>query len=58
MEEWPNILIAMYIPQPTPFTQSFLEHISNLDYPKDKIDIFLHSVVRFVYYLFFDGGSG
>jgi len=44
IEDWPTILIGLYIPQPTPFVESFLHHISNLDYPKEKIHIFLSSI--------------
>lgn len=44
VQQWPNILIGLYIPAPTPFVSSYLEQISNLEYPKDKIDIFLHSI--------------
>lgn len=43
-EDWPTVLIGLFIPSPTPFVQSYLSHISNLRYPKSKIDIFLHSV--------------
>ncbi|XP_047131925.2 procollagen-lysine,2-oxoglutarate 5-dioxygenase 1 isoform X1 [Hydra vulgaris] len=41
---WPKVLIGLFIPAPTPFVTSYLEHISNLEYPKEKIDIFIHSV--------------
>eukprot|EP00111_Clytia_hemisphaerica_P018349 TCONS_00054259-protein len=44
-EDWPTILIGLFIPEPTPFVQSYLRHISSQRYPKSKIDIFLHSVV-------------
>jgi len=43
-EDWPTVLVGVFIPTLTPFINPFLHKISNLDYPKDKIDIFIHNI--------------
>jgi len=42
-EDYPRILIGIFIEFPIPFMAAMLEHISNLNYPKSKIDIFIHN---------------
>jgi len=42
-ENWPKVLIGVHIPTITPFLGPFLKQVSNLDYPKDRIDIFIHN---------------
>ena len=41
--EWPTVLIGVQIPTLTPFLAAFLKSISDLEYPKDKIDLFIHN---------------
>ena len=43
LNETPEILLAIFIEQSTPFIEEFFEKIIALDYPKDKIDLFIHS---------------
>ena len=43
LKEKPEVLIAIFIEQPTPFIEEFFEKIIALDYPKEKIDIFIHN---------------
>ncbi|XP_071946105.1 procollagen-lysine,2-oxoglutarate 5-dioxygenase 1-like isoform X2 [Antedon mediterranea] len=42
-EDLPKVLVAIFIEQPTPFLNQFFENILNLDYPKSKIDLFIHN---------------
>uniref|UniRef100_A0A8C2JB08 procollagen-lysine 5-dioxygenase n=1 Tax=Cyprinus carpio TaxID=7962 RepID=A0A8C2JB08_CYPCA len=41
--EFPQVTVAIYIEQPTPFLPEFLERFLSLDYPKDKLNIFVHN---------------
>lgn len=56
-----TIFIALFIERPTPFLEQFFEKIRALDYPKEKIHIFIHNVeeshsslVEKYYYSFLD----
>ena len=40
---WPTVHIGVYITHLTPFLDSFLSQISNLDYPKKKISVLLYN---------------
>lgn len=42
-DRWPIILLGLFIRAPTPFLDSFFRQIFALDYPKDKMDVFLHN---------------
>ncbi|TRY58499.1 hypothetical protein DNTS_004915 [Danionella cerebrum] len=41
--EFPQVTVGVYIEQPTPFLPEFLERLLSLDYPKDKLNIFVHN---------------
>ncbi|GAA6081847.1 procollagen-lysine,2-oxoglutarate 5-dioxygenase 2 isoform X1, partial [Tachysurus ichikawai] len=41
--EYPRVRIGVFIEQPTPFLPEFLQRLLTLDYPKDKLDIFIHN---------------
>ncbi|CAH0716184.1 unnamed protein product, partial [Brenthis ino] len=43
----PNVLMAVFIEQPTPFLEEFLTQIQSIDYPKRKIHLFLHNNVEY-----------
>ncbi len=43
VKETPQVVLALFVEQPTPFLIEFLEKISRLHYPKSKIDLFVHS---------------
>lgn len=49
--EWPTVLLALFIESPTPFLLEVLEKVTQLDYPKDKISLWIHCNVR-------EGGGG
>ncbi|XP_022085486.1 procollagen-lysine,2-oxoglutarate 5-dioxygenase 2-like [Acanthaster planci] len=42
-EDFPPVLMALFIEVPTPFLDDFFAQIEALDYPKKKIDLFLHN---------------
>uniref|UniRef100_A0A672IV89 procollagen-lysine 5-dioxygenase n=1 Tax=Salarias fasciatus TaxID=181472 RepID=A0A672IV89_SALFA len=43
--EYPNVLIGVFIEQPTPFLPEFFQRLLTLDYPKDKLRLFVHNNV-------------
>ncbi|XP_055696089.1 procollagen-lysine,2-oxoglutarate 5-dioxygenase isoform X1 [Lutzomyia longipalpis] len=46
-KELPVVSMAVFIEKAMPFFREFLEHLENIDYPKNKIDIFLHNNVKY-----------
>lgn len=45
-EAWPTVLVAIVIPDPSPFLLEVLEHVSGLDYPQSRMSLFLHNQVN------------
>ncbi|KAM4533418.1 procollagen-lysine,2-oxoglutarate 5-dioxygenase 2 isoform 2-T2 [Odontesthes bonariensis] len=43
LKEYPNVLVGVFIEQPTPFLPEFFQRLLTLDYPKDKLKIFVHN---------------
>ncbi|KAJ3611007.1 hypothetical protein NHX12_021023 [Muraenolepis orangiensis] len=43
LEVYPEVLLGVFIQQPTPFVPEFLQRLLNLDYPRDKLHLFLHN---------------
>nr|XP_033815272.1 procollagen-lysine,2-oxoglutarate 5-dioxygenase 2 isoform X3 [Geotrypetes seraphini] len=43
LDEYPRVTIGVFIEQPTPFLPEFLNKLLILDYPKEKIDMFIHN---------------
>ncbi|XP_068199821.1 procollagen-lysine,2-oxoglutarate 5-dioxygenase 2 isoform X2 [Antennarius striatus] len=43
LNEYPNVLVGVFIEQPTPFLPEFFQQLLTLDYPKDKIKLFVHN---------------
>lgn len=43
----PSVMVAVFIEQPTPFMEEFLEQILDTDYPKEKIHLFLRNNVEY-----------
>ncbi|XP_041655153.1 procollagen-lysine,2-oxoglutarate 5-dioxygenase 1 isoform X1 [Cheilinus undulatus] len=41
--EYPMVVIGIFIQQPTPFVTVFFERLLKLQYPKDKLKLFIHS---------------
>ncbi len=44
-EDYPTVLVAIFVEYPTAFIREFFENIANLKYPKSKIDLFIHYAV-------------
>jgi len=42
-EDLPNVMIAVFIEYPTPYIRECLQRVQALDYPKSKIDLFIHN---------------
>lgn len=42
----PLIQVAIFIPYPVPFLNEFFDRVSNLDYPKSRINIFIYNQVE------------
>lgn len=45
--EMPTVVMAVFIEQGTPFFEEQLEKLYKLEYPKQKIHLFLHNNVSF-----------
>lgn len=43
LKDLPNVLVGVYIEQPTPFLPEFFQRLLTLDYPKDKLGLFIHN---------------
>ena len=46
-KEIPHIVIAIFIEKPIPFLEEFFARTAGLDYPKDKIDLFIHNAEEY-----------
>jgi hypothetical protein len=42
---YPVVLVAVFIEQPTPFLEEFLEKLYNIEYPREKLHLFVHNSV-------------
>lgn len=47
-QEYPKVLIGVFIEHPTPFLPEFFQRLMMLDYPKDKLHVFVHNNVSTV----------
>ncbi|CAB3978182.1 procollagen-lysine,2-oxoglutarate 5-dioxygenase 3-like [Paramuricea clavata] len=43
-EDYPTVLAAVFVETPTPFFSEFLERLVAMEYPKSRIDMFIHNV--------------
>lgn len=43
MKELPRVLVAVFIQQPTPFVEVFFERLVKLQYPKDRLQLYIHN---------------
>ena len=44
-EDFPRVMVAIVIPRATPFMPEFFKKIEALDYPKTRIDLYIHNLV-------------
>ncbi|GFS82794.1 procollagen-lysine,2-oxoglutarate 5-dioxygenase 2 [Trichonephila clavipes] len=42
VKQKPHVILAVFVERPTPFLTEFFERILLLDYPKERMDIFVH----------------
>lgn len=50
-DQWPHVLLALFVEQPTPFLPQMLEKLVALDYPKTHISLWVHNKVCGIRYL-------
>ncbi|XP_077344367.1 procollagen-lysine,2-oxoglutarate 5-dioxygenase 2 isoform X2 [Lithobates pipiens] len=43
IDDYPDITVGIFVEQPTPFLPEFFSRLLALDYPKDKLSVFLHN---------------
>lgn len=43
--KWPQVLMGVFVEKPTPFLSSVLDKLTNLNYPHELIDLFVHTTV-------------
>ncbi|PVD36874.1 hypothetical protein C0Q70_03864 [Pomacea canaliculata] len=46
-QDYPTVLVGLFLEQPTPFIREFFQHIAALNYPKNKIDMYIHNKEEF-----------
>lgn len=44
-QEYPSVLVGVFIEKPTPFLPEFFQRLLSLDYPKEKMKVFIHNNV-------------
>lgn len=42
----PKVVVGLFIEKPTPFLPEFFDRITQISYPKERIDLFLHNTVN------------
>lgn len=47
MDDFPTILLGLFVEQPTPFIHEFFQTIAALNYPKSKMDLLVHNTEEF-----------
>lgn len=45
--EFPVVTLGVFVEKPMPFFEEFLDRILSIDYPKEKINFFIHSNVKY-----------
>ncbi|XP_075903670.1 procollagen-lysine,2-oxoglutarate 5-dioxygenase 2 isoform X2 [Nelusetta ayraudi] len=45
LKEFPSVQVGVFIEQPSPFLPEFFQRLWDLDYPKDRIKLFVHNNV-------------
>ncbi|GAB0087403.1 hypothetical protein DMENIID0001_017010 [Sergentomyia squamirostris] len=46
-ENLPVVSMAIFVEKAMPFFEEFLKHVEDIDYPKDKINLFLHNNAKY-----------
>ncbi len=42
---WPTVVLAVFVERPSPFLSEVLERVTQLDYPKSRMSLFVHNAV-------------
>ena len=45
---WPVVVLAVFIEKPSPFLAEMLERVTQLDYPKNRMSLFVHNAVSYL----------
>lgn len=45
-ENYPTVLLSIFVDKPTPFFEEFLERIENIDYPKSRLFLSITTLVN------------
>ncbi|XP_052759652.1 multifunctional procollagen lysine hydroxylase and glycosyltransferase LH3-like isoform X2 [Mya arenaria] len=45
-DDYPTIMMGIFVERPTPFLRELFKHVAALDYPKSKISVFMHNTVE------------
>ncbi|XP_053633832.1 procollagen-lysine,2-oxoglutarate 5-dioxygenase 1 [Cherax quadricarinatus] len=45
-EEYPRVLIAVFVAKPMPFLEEMLAKVASLNYPKDKLDLLVYNLAE------------
>ncbi|XP_046571507.1 multifunctional procollagen lysine hydroxylase and glycosyltransferase LH3-like [Haliotis rubra] len=43
-EDYPTVLVALFIERSTPFLEEFLEAVASQNYPKSRMDLYIHNL--------------
>ncbi|XP_062901467.1 procollagen-lysine,2-oxoglutarate 5-dioxygenase 2 isoform X1 [Mobula hypostoma] len=43
LDEYPSVTVGIFIERPTPFLPEFLERLLTIDYPREKLNFFIHN---------------
>lgn len=43
----PSVLMAIFIEEPTPFMEGFFSTLKELDYPKERLHLFIHNPIEY-----------
>ncbi|XP_050309615.1 procollagen-lysine,2-oxoglutarate 5-dioxygenase isoform X2 [Anthonomus grandis grandis] len=46
-DEWPTVLLALFVEMNTPFLEGFFKKIHQLEYPKNRIHLFVHNAMKY-----------
>uniref|UniRef100_A0A4W5R4N3 Procollagen-lysine,2-oxoglutarate 5-dioxygenase 1 n=1 Tax=Hucho hucho TaxID=62062 RepID=A0A4W5R4N3_9TELE len=54
LREYPLVVIGIFIQQPTPFVSVFFESLLKLEYPKNRLKLFIYNQVREIHFITYD----
>lgn len=48
--KYPKVLLGVFIEKPTPFLEEFFGRLLDMNYPKSKIDLYVHAHLKASFY--------